>query len=229
MSAVIIKSGDAQAIAAKVRSLDQAASPPARPTAEITPPEILSLRRDVETLSRQAQQQSDEIERLKADVDEAYAKGEAAGRKAGLLEATSREDERLSLARDSAALALAHFDEVLAELARISPLLALEGLQRVIGDPANYPELIRRTIDLQLERLGARSVVCIEVSPADFPDGASPTGSAASRIDYRTIDDLGPGQCRIKLRLGEVDVGIDQQWGKLSALLCEMSEPGSRR
>ena len=227
MSAIIIKSGDAQAIAAKVRSLAQAASPPPRPTAEITPPEILSLRREVETLFRQAQQQSDEIERLKADVDKAYAMGEAAGRTAEFSEATSREDERLTLARDAVALALTRFDEVLAELARISPLLALEGLQKIIGDPANYPELIGRTIDLHLERLGARSVVCVEVSTADFPDGAAPT--AAGRLDFRTIDDLGPGQCRIKLRLGELDVGIDQQWGKLSALLCEMSEPGSRR
>jgi flagellar biosynthesis/type III secretory pathway protein FliH len=225
MSAVI-KSGDA-AIAAKVRPIDHSAIQKPRGPAQVVPPETLALRRDIETLTRQLQQQTEEIDRLKAGVAQAFQDGEARGKAAGRQEATDQEEKRTSRLREGVALACARFDDSLASLERLSSLLALEGLQKLIGDPAHHRDLLIRTIRLNLDRLEANALVRVEVSLADFPGPLEAAGKAIGRgkLELRAVEELSAGQCRIRLRLGELDVGVAEQWAGLKGLLESLAEP----
>lgn len=225
---VIIKSHDVEAIASKVRPLGAApelAPPPLEPE---PPAELLVARRELEAALGVADRQKEEIGRLKKEVRTAYSEGEAAGRAAGLKDANRREEERIELLRSGVKQALETLRQEFASLERLSSLLAREALGKILADPADAAELVVRIIRRQLEELSDQSTLQVNVSSRDFDqEGATSAQQALARpgLELRCTDALVSGQCRIKLKLGEVDVGLDQQWQALSALLQVQSEP----
>ena len=224
MSAVI-KSNDAKALAARVRALDEAAPPAVRKSADVVPPETMALKREIETHTRQAQQQADEISHLKAAVEKSRRDGEADGRRAGRAEAEAQDAARLGALQDGLERALARFEAEVDELERLSPLLALEALRKVIGDPASYAEILERSISHAIAGLRAGAAVRLEVSSQDFPDLSVLRDVASGGVEIRALDELAAGQCRIGLRLGQIDVGLGQQWGRLATLLTDLGAP----
>lgn len=225
----IIKSREVEAIAARVRPLGAAPAPAARPPVEAPSPEVMALRQELEAARRLVEKSQQEIDRLKEDVRRAYRDGEASGHAAGLKEAGDREDERLKRLRVGLEQALGLLGKELASLERLAPLLAREALGKILADPTEPADLVAGIIRRQLKQLAERCVLGVEVSSQDFSaEAASAVLASIGRADLQlsVTDALKSGQCRVKLRLGEVEVGVGQQWSVLGELLQAQSEPG---
>jgi type III secretion protein L len=225
----IIKSSDL-ASSVSVRPLAAARKAIAPRRAEpFVDPELLALRREVEALRRDLAQRDEAIAGHKAALDLARHEGEAEGRKAGRLEADDGLVERTAKLQQSLERALQRYGEEIASLERLAPLLACAGLEKVVGNPASQAGLLGQVIRRRIETLDSQAVVRIEVSPGDFPDPEALTmlAQATGRpgLEVLACDDLPAGGCRIKLRLGALEVGVGQQWDRLRETLEGLSEP----
>jgi flagellar assembly protein FliH len=226
----LIKRSDATTSSAKVE--DFLAARPAPPKQEqVLPVETLRLRRELESLGARSEQQDAEIERLKADVSRAYRDGEAEGLKAGRKEAEDRNADALRLLGWGIEAADAELKAALTSVDRLAVQLAREGLRKVLGEARDLSDLVARIIRERMQAIEAQSMLYVEVSSHDFGDAAAldqlASAVGSGRLNLRARDDLEPGGCRIKLALGALDVGVDQQWGRLEELLSAMGEPGA--
>lgn len=167
-----------------------------------------------------------EAQRIK-DAADAETRAEARGHAAGLEAADARADERISRLELGMTEARARLDADLENLERLAALLAETALARLIDDTEHRQPLIAATIRRQMQGLEASAVLHVEVSPRDFPTPealeplAREAGLAGVRIE--TVTSLAAGGCRLKLRLGELEVGLDQQWGALRAVLVDLA------
>jgi flagellar biosynthesis/type III secretory pathway protein FliH len=223
--AAIIKSGDLASISSKVRpwkDARQAPLPP--PTAE--PIETLILRQEVERLSRELAQRGVEVEKLRGDVRRAYRDGEDEGRKLGLKAADEGRAARLAALEKGLQDAIGAFSAELSSLERLAALLAREALAKILGDPTQYVPVLSEAIRHQIEQLESQSIIRILVSREDFadPHELAELVSAIGRsdIDVNVSDELKAGECRFKLTLGSIEVGVRQQWERLSAALSAL-------
>jgi flagellar biosynthesis/type III secretory pathway protein FliH len=198
-------------------------------TAPAIDPDLAALEADNAGLKLQLAQKETELSGLRAEVRAAFEEGKAQGRDAGRREVIEQDAERL--VRLAAGIDQAHatFKHSLAGLERLAPALAEEGLGRILGQSDDRLQVMTAIIVNRLQSIEAQSVIHIEVSAADFIDEAALDALGG------TLGGLGPvvhasvslksGECRMKLKLGTLDVGLDQQWGRLSALLQDMAEP----
>lgn len=220
MSGLIKK---AQTAAAPVRALTAAARPAPAPSREQRL--IAELQGELEQLRETLQARETEIASHAKAIGDAFLAGEAAGREAGRAEAQARHDQALAALERGVGDAVTDFGRDLEALERLAGLLALEGMAKVLGGEHGHAELVRATLAHHLAGLSAAAVVRAEVSPADFPDQAALETLAAGvgfpRLQILADTDLAPGDCRIKLRLGALEVGIGQQWAGLQALLAD--------
>lgn len=207
-----------------------------RPLAHVPPPsrrdeELHALRQRIASLESDIRQRDAAIEGLKADVKRAFEEGNAQGYRNGLSDAEDRQSERLSLLERGVTKACAELAENMASLERLSALLAHECLDIILGEAADRAEIVRRIIASQIARLDRAMLLAVEVSRQDFPDDDA-LGSVAAHtglpLAILSADSEAPsGACSMQLRLGRIDVGIDQQWGVLRDLLDEISLPRS--
>ncbi|WP_443751373.1 FliH/SctL family protein [Asticcacaulis solisilvae] len=226
MSRVVKKDG-----AALVSAWTGAPVVPGDTPAKAVDPELLKLRAEHEALKKQLEAQEARFAEVRAEADEAFRKGEAKGRDAGLREAEDQGEKRLARLEAGIAQAQAVFAEALGGLESLAPVLAHEALANILGGADERPHLVAAIVRHQVQALEARAVLHIEVSAADFPDD-----EALAALE-RTLGSLGPavhasvarksGECRIKLKLGTLDVGLDRQWAELGALLRDMTEGGT--
>jgi flagellar biosynthesis/type III secretory pathway protein FliH len=225
----IIKVQDARAADVRALSLASASLGPSTPPEPVVDPELAALRLEASSLAQQLKQRDAEIEQFKRDVDAAFLDGEAQGRKAGLAEADDRVAESLAKLEGGVFQATAIFAEKMSCLEQLAVLLAHESLGRILEDPAVYDDLLSSTIRTHLDRLEQQAVICVEVSRADFPEAArlARLTSAVARpdLDIHACDELAAGGCRIKLRLGTLEIGIAQQWSRLGEALRSLTEP----
>jgi flagellar biosynthesis/type III secretory pathway protein FliH len=215
----LIRSSDL-AGGAKVRTLDPGQMRRREPTVD---PELAALRIEVERLRENLAAQDAVIARHGGELKQSYDEGEAAGRKAGLKEA---DDGRAALSAQiagAAERALEQFSEELASLERLAPLLAVEGIERMLDQSSGRAQFVREIIGRQIGDLQSQAVICVEVARTDFPDDADLPQLAQTHI--RALEDLKSGACRIRLQLGSLEVGIDQQWSRLREVLTHMAGP----
>lgn len=187
-------------------------------------PRFAAIEAQVVELAAELAERGTEIERLRARSAASFDEGLAEGRILGREEAQSLAAERLSLLRENATAAVERFETALQSMERLSALLAVESLSKLIGDPGGRADLVCRIIREQVAALEAAAVLAIEVSRADFDDDAAAREAAGPGMRVEVSERLEGGECRIRLRLGTVDVGVGQQWGRLSELLAEMAE-----
>jgi len=195
-------------------------------------PERMALEEELRTLRQRLAQQEAQASDLRDEAQSAFEKGEARGREAGLREAADQEALRLARLETGIEHAQATFKQALAGLEHLAPALAEAGLAAVLGSPDDRASLVSAIIRQRLKALETRSIMHIEVSAADFADDQALDALGG------TLGSLGPlvqtsvalksGACRIRLKLGTLDVGLDQQWRRLGALLQEMAEPAGR-
>jgi len=221
----VIKSGVADS-SDKVRPLPLEGR--ARPIA-VVDADRLRLQAELDSVVEQLRQRDAEIERLKVKITEEARAAEAKGYEAGLKAAADREAERVETLATAVRSATDAFAGDLASLQRLAPLLAAEGLERIVGDARVAAQLLEAAVLHAVDQLDADAIVRVDVAAADFAD-LSPLREAIAARAHRSVEvryaaNLEPGDCRIRLVLGELEVGLNQQWGRLSALLSEMASP----
>jgi flagellar biosynthesis/type III secretory pathway protein FliH len=221
----VIKQGDAPT---QVRSISRAASRPAveraGPTAlDLADAEILRLKQRIADLEADL---ADEA----AEVPKAFEKGRTEGFEAGKAAGEADQVAVLSRVETGVDKAVRASADALASLERLAPLIAREGLRRVLGDALNQEDLVLESVRQQLAGLSQSAVVLVEVSRRDFaPEDvqrrlADPLTLPATRFDVR--EELGSGECRIRLMLGALEVGPAQQWRLLEDLLTDLARGG---
>lgn len=191
-------------------------------------PQILALRAENQALKDKLEQQKAKVSELNAEADAAFRKGEAKGREAALREAEDQGQKRLARLEAGIGHAQSAFAEAMENLERLAPALAHEALAAILGQADDRPQLVAAALRNQLQGLEARAIIQVEVSASDFPDD-----DALARLEG-TLGSLGPvihasvalksGECRIRLKLGTLEVGLDRQWTGLAALLRDMAE-----
>jgi flagellar biosynthesis/type III secretory pathway protein FliH len=189
------------------------------------------LRKRIAALEAHAQQQDELIETLRAEAHQARIDGEKLGRSRGLAAAEDRQAERLKAIENGIRTALTDFNGSLASLERLAVLVARDCLQMMLGDPGQRMDLLCDMIRLQMSQIEQASLLGVEVSQEDFP-ATEDLAAVAKRIDPQLISlfssaSIPAGACVMRLRLGSIHVGIDQQWGALDSLLGDMASPGS--
>lgn len=215
--------------ASAVRSLRSAWSGerdvhPAAPSA--VDPELAALREETERLHRLLEQQAADMVALRREAEDAFRRGEAQGRAAGLSEAEDRSAQSLARLEGGIDRAVAEFATALSVLARLAPELARQGLATMLGDDDDRAGLVTALVHRQLKIVEAHAVVHVAVSPADFDDDALAALGTTTGVRVKGDSGLKAGDCRIRLTLGTLDIGLDQQWGRLSALLHDLAQPG---
>jgi len=161
-----------------------------------------------------------EIGRLRDEAVAAVAAAAAEGRAAGLEEAETRAEERLAALREGLDGALERLRHDLAALERLAAALAVEAVDKVLGPGAPQADAVARSLDLQLRQLSREAVVCASVAAADFPDAdALAALSAATGVRIEALPELEAGACRLRLRLGAMEIGPAQQWRRLRETL----------
>lgn len=168
------------------------------------------------------------IVRKKAEQDVADARQE--GRAEGAISAQQDFTVQAGALVKAAEAAAADFRDTLAELERLSVVIAHAALTRLFDPPQRATDLVTSAITRQFSELRQRGLLTVEVASADFPDEES---LALARCGTRGSDvvvaeDLSAGGCRIKFQWGEVDIGLPTQWQALSKLLLEAVHDGSQ-
>lgn len=193
--------------------------------------ELAAAQAHVDELAAAVERGQSEIERLRQDIGRAYREGEAEGRRAGSRDADQRIEERILALEAGIAAAQARFNADLAGLERLAALVASAALSRVLGDPGAQADLVRRIVTRQVEGLRALGRLQIEVSAQDFSESAQISDLSLKLrrdgLEIRACKDLPSGGCRIRLALGTLDVGVDQQWSRLKETLEELAEIGA--
>lgn len=207
--------------------LPGAVSAPPSPEAE----EADRLRARVTELERSIRAMETAATALRADIDKSYQRGRDEGYANGLEDAGDKQDERLELLGKGVTQAIKALHGGIEAMERTAVLLARECLDRMFGDAGDRAALVQDLIRRQLEQIDSGSLLRIEVSPVDFPDGTALSAlSASAGLDDGMIaakSQMPAGACTMLLRLGQIDLGLDQQWSALRRTLGEMAGEGS--
>ena len=159
---------------------------------------------------------------------DAEARGRDEGRREADEAARVEDDRRLEALRTGLDGALEKWRERLDALEALAPLIAHAALAKLFDDRDDYAEMATRMVALQIGRMRRDTIVAVHVSPRDFGDEESLAGLAArlgaGELALGRDPALGPGECRIDLRLGHVDVSVPGQWAQLSSLLVQASQ-----
>lgn len=169
---------------------------------------------------------AENAEQSRSAVAAARREGEAAARAAF----ADARDARLAALDTAAAAARARWDETLGGMETLAVLIARAALGRMVGACDDLAALVTRQIDHRIATLRRESIVALRVSTDDFTDDAALDALARDAGGIEVIADsaLGPGDCRIDLQLGHIDLGVPAQWGALDALLGQLGGEAAR-
>ena len=167
------------------------------------------------------------IEREKSAYADGYEAGEAHGRAAAVERAQAREAVLAQGVSDAAE----KLEQALLRLDGTASTLAMAAVDEIVGDAADVKERVQQVVRRQLGRLREAFPLRVRVSHEDFPDlellKRMLHGDGLDGVEVVADTSLDSGECRIRLRLGEVDAGIRQQLKALASILGAESD-GSR-
>lgn len=223
MTAILIKQGTGEAGADRVRPISgDAVSPQAA-----IDPRFVAYEAEIARLSAEAEEARQELERLQNAQAEALESTRDQAYQDGLKDAATKEDEALERLQRGVDEAVATFDEQLAGLERLSALLARECLDRIFGDDEQRVHLLHEIISHQIGQIEQGNLVAIEVCPKDFSNLerlAELVPLGGPNVKFIPRSDFKRSEISIKLTLGTLSVGLDQQWGRLRGTLTELAE-----
>lgn len=218
MSAVL-KSGS-DAIRDQVRPLHALRAVPAADA------ELERLRAALAALAAELAERDAAIAAMPDRIDSAFRDGAEEGREAGRLEAEDKGAATLAAIGEAAEQALVRFAEDMKGLERLAALLASVCLERMLLASDERAAIVAALIGGQVALLAAGAVLGIQVSSEDFaaPEALErlAAGLPGPACEIVASSALASGDCRIALRLGALEVGLDQQWGSLRAALDAM-------
>ena len=210
-------------------ALGEARDPTRVASAPAVDPETARLLDERTQLLRRLEAHDAEVADLRKQVEAAFRKGEAQGREAGQRAAEDASAARLARLENGIRQALDTFVQTLSGLEYLAPALARESLATLIGHGDTRAELVTATVGRHLRTLEAHSVLHVEVSQVDFQDDtaldALMQALGVPGLRVKAQPGLKSGDCRIQLKLGSLDVGLDQQCGRLGAMLAQMAVP----
>jgi flagellar biosynthesis/type III secretory pathway protein FliH len=166
------------------------------------------------------------IAALGSKCEEARREGEASGYARGKKDADDLGAEALALVGKGIDAAVGRMRKELRALEPLAALLAEKSLSMMMGDAGRHGELVGAILRAQLAKLEARAILRVEVSAENFADAEALRALALpSDVELCATEKLKSGECRIRLMLGTLEVGVPQQWTRLSAALTELA-PG---
>lgn len=216
----VIKS---EAVDLSVRGLTIAPPVPV-PSAEVRL--IAELKEQVEALRSELSSRDQEIQRLTASATAAFDQGRAEGIEEGRQSAEDHSAALIRTVADTAARGLGAFKQGLTGLEDAAGGLAALALGRIVGQTADRQGLIIDTVRRAVGDLFAGSVVLVEVSQEDFADPAPLRAVLPKGCEVHVEEGLASGACRLKLRMGEVDLELQDQVARLRAILDPTGAPG---
>ncbi len=226
MSRSLIKSGSAPATIQRLRPVDPVRGE-ASPSYDPVDPRIAILQAEIDQLPAQRAIKQQQAEAAAAASVKAIQDARTEGRDEGKQSAERQDVERLDALRSAIDDAVATFDEQLAGAERLAALMARECLDRILGSAEKQSDLLRQIIAHQRNQIEADSLISIDLSPCDFPDLSDltelePIGGAPLSLTQNSS--LKSGEIVIRLKLGSLVVGLDQQWGSMRKTLTELAE-----
>jgi flagellar biosynthesis/type III secretory pathway protein FliH len=187
------------------------------------------LRQKITTLEAINRRQQEQIEILHKDVQQAFVEGEAQGKEVGLAAAEDRQAERFGVLKGGVQKALTSFEESMSSLERLALLIARDCVNVMMTASEARADLLCDMIRFQASKIEKSSIIAIEVSGQDFPTERDLIVLAerafTGPVELSVGKELEAGDCVIRLRLGQLEIGINQQWGVLGDLLEEMARP----
>jgi flagellar biosynthesis/type III secretory pathway protein FliH len=220
----IIKSADA-AMTAAVRPI-----PPADMAAASAVPRgddreerleacIAELEERIAALTREA-------EDLRAEAAAALARGEEKGREMGKRDAEDRERERLDLLEKGILAGRKELAEALGATERLAALLARDCLDKLFADASANADRVCALLRAQMVQIEQHELLAVVVSAADFSEEGLErlrTVVPDRAVELRRDADLPAGSCKLRARLGEIDIGLGTQWQAVGDLLADMA------
>ncbi len=203
-----------------VNMTSDAAPVPIRPAD--SDPQLLALEAEIE--GRRQKLEAAQIKQDEHDtaINDAYERG----LEEGARNVTRQAAASIELLSDGIDRAVAQLAEESRAMEQLAVALARTALTRIFGDRSHCPEMVIEIIHHQLEMLAKDMVLHIDVASADFKDAADHANSFAALeqqgISIQQRDDLASGDCEMRLRLGTLDIGLDQQWSKIRAHLDQL-------
>ena len=212
MSGVI--KGDA---ALSVRSFLKPVPAAPAPTGD---PRIEALEREIDALQAALAAQRKESQ-------EAVAAAKAEGERLGKAAADSAAEKQVAALGKGVDAAVAAWRERLDGLEGLTASLAKAALAKLLDERDGHSNFVAEVIARQMRLLRRESLVAVRVSASDFADEAAlaALGATAGTGSVRIVADadLEPGDCRIDLQLGHIDIGARTQWVQLAAFLDELA------
>jgi type III secretion protein L len=187
--------------------------------------QIAELQHQLSRMSTSAAEQARQLEEARRQIQVTREASLAEGFTDGLRQAEADFAARSQALADALADALRTHDRAMKGLDKLSSMIALAALDRVLGPSHGRDDAVARIVARQVDLLASSAPVDVRVSAEDFADTAAlqealvRVGADPARV--RTDPALTSGQVTIRLRLGEVDAGIDQQLTALRRLLSE--------
>lgn len=220
----LIKSDTADAAAPRWRPDLVAERPPAAPEPlDPMADERAALMAQIASVAAERDLYAARLQALEAELITAVAAAEARGLEIGRAEAVSRADDAVRQLEQGLAAGLAQLVADEAALETLAVQVARAALAKVLDNPADPALLVEGAIRRQLASLASEMLVRVEVAEADFPDPArlAQLGQVVGRGRVQVLANrtLVSGDCRLKLKLGEVEIGLPQQWRSLAKVL----------
>lgn len=190
--------------------------------------DALEIRSPAEIALDDAREQIARLEAQLVAADEEHRTARDVAYAEGLEEGGKRADDgverRLALVRETGEAALDVWRARLGEIDILAAMLAQGAMAKVFSPHADLADLVTRAIGAKIARLRVESVVAVRVSNEDF---AEPSAVVAVAGGAEIICDplLKSGECRIELRLGEVEVRIDGLAGELDKFFRSLGDP----
>jgi flagellar biosynthesis/type III secretory pathway protein FliH len=177
----------------------------------------------VEQLEQQLEEKSRAARQAEVASEQARIQAYEEGRLVGQKEAETREGERLDALEQALSKAIGQLAQALGGAERLAALLARDCLDIVFGQSDDRASMVLDLLARQIAGLAPGELIEVQLAQSDFLDRtaldtlAGRMGLASAQLVLRS--DLRSGDARLRLRLGENDIGLDTQWKRLSEAL----------
>ena len=164
-----------------------------------------------------------EIAVLGETVGHARAEGEDAGRLAAEQAFEDDRQEALRLLADGIARAQEGLGDFVERAEALALLFTRAIVDKLFGEDADRQRIVGDLLRHQIAQIERHSLVAIEVSRLDFPDTRE-VAELAARLQLdptalRVDEGIDAGACRMRLKLGILEVGPDRQWQAVRDML----------
>lgn len=185
------------------------------------------LNPEIDALTKENARLAETLRILKQETDEAIRAARSEGRAQAISE--FQRDEKSALEALSK-----HLDEAFRDFRNrietwddLSLAVAQTALSKIIRAPEFYHPLLTDMIALQIGQVSRESIIDIRVSTEDFPDHVALQQLldklGTGNLQICSDESVRRGGCIIRLRIGEVESGLDLKWDALVSLFATLS------